>query len=75
MGAAGLGASVVFSNNQEEHLILEAKPKIGGRIGCFHFGGRLEDLGAAFLHYPYDNNIFHKWAERLGVKQLEANVE
>ena len=73
MGAAGLGTSVVLSNEEEEHLILEGKEKIGGRIKSFTFGGRREDEGAAYLHYPYDGNIFHRWAEKLGIKQLEAN--
>ena len=39
MGAAGLGASVFLDKKGENHLILEAKNRIGGRINSFQFNG------------------------------------
>lgn len=39
MGAAGLGASVFLNKKGENHLIIEANDRIGGRINSFQFNG------------------------------------
>ena len=73
MGAAGLGASVFLDKKGENHLILEAKNRIGGRINSFQFNGNTQDEGAGYIHEPYSGNWFHDYAAYYNVGQVAAN--
>ena len=49
-GISGIGSSVAFSNNNVEHIIIEARNRTGGRITSTEFDGVTVQLGANYLH-------------------------
>lgn len=55
-GTAGIAASVALKAKNVEHIILEAKSALGGRIASGTINGVTVDLGASFVHYPLTDN-------------------
>ena len=51
-GISGIGASTILTDNNKKHLIIEARDRIGGRIGKGNFSGITIDIGANFIHSP-----------------------
>jgi monoamine oxidase len=49
---SGIGASTILTDNNKKHLIIEARDRIGGRIGKGNFSGITIDIGANFIHSP-----------------------
>lgn len=42
-GISGIGASQTFTKSNAQHLIIEARDRIGGRIKAFTFAGTTQD--------------------------------
>jgi cation diffusion facilitator CzcD-associated flavoprotein CzcO len=50
-GISGIAASLTLTNAKAQHLLIEARDRIGGRISSFTFAGTTQDQGASYLHY------------------------
>lgn len=74
-GISGIAASLTLTNAGAQHLLIEAKDRIGGRIKAFSFGGTTQDEGASYLQYPYDGDPIHTLANKFKVGQIPANFE
>lgn len=61
-GISGIAASLTLTNANAQHLLIEARDRIGGRIKPFTFAGTTQDLGAGYLQYPYDGNPINNLA-------------
>ena len=72
-GMAGLGASQKLTQANEPHLMIEAGASIGGRIAAGTFNGATVDIGATFLHYPYDHGPLHNYRNQMGIGTIDAN--
>ena len=59
-GTAGIAASKTLSEHHINHLILEARSRIGGRIGTKKLGNLSVDTGATFVHNPIHTNAINK---------------
>jgi monoamine oxidase len=65
-GAAGLGASEFATEQQIEHIVLEASHRIGGRGLTEKLAGDIPiDLGCHWMHCARFNP-YVKWADKLG---------
>lgn len=74
-GIAGIGASMVLSNNSVAHLLLEARSRIGGRINSFDFANTTQEMGAAFVQFPRENNIIHPFISALKIAEVPVNFQ
>lgn len=58
-GASGIAAATkLFSNGFRNLIVLEAEPRIGGRIHTIPFGKNVLDMGAQWCHGERDNVVF-----------------
>lgn len=64
-GISGIGASLSLSKQGIEHIILEARDRIGGRILAKELDGVPVHLGASFVHSPHKNNKIAKIMEEM----------
>lgn len=60
-GASGIGASLNLSKKGIEHIILEARDRIGGRVAAQEIEGIPIQVGASFVHSPHRNHIIVKY--------------
>lgn len=74
-GIGGIAASLTLSDATSQHLLIEARDRIGGRVKPISFSGVTQDEGASYLHYPYDGNLLHTMAERLNIGQIPAKFD
>ena len=72
-GASGIGASVALKAKNTEHIILEARSAMGGRIASGTINGVTVDLGASFVHYPLTQNSINSLVETMGWAKVLAN--
>ncbi|KAI8987175.1 hypothetical protein BDB01DRAFT_784883 [Pilobolus umbonatus] len=67
-GAAGVSAGKTLTDsNQEDFILLEAQPSIGGRVSHRAFGNNHIELGANWIYGKGDNPIY-KLAVKYGLK-------
>lgn len=74
-GISGIATSLTLTNAKAQHLLIEARDRIGGRIKSFSFAGTTQDEGASYLHYPYDANPLHTLAKKFNVGQIPAKFD
>lgn len=74
-GLAGLGASVKLSANNANHLLIEARDRVGGRVKAFSFAGVTQEEGPSFVHYPYDSNPIHGFIREFKIDTIPANFD
>ena len=55
-GIAGLAAAEKLHKHHRV-IVLEARPRIGGRIHTMNIGGEIVDLGATWIHGIHDNPV------------------
>ena len=73
-GWAGLTLANALRNAGVDHVLLEARDRIGGRAYTADLGGVPIDLGCSFIHEPIGNPMA-RFADQAGVGRLSANVE
>lgn len=73
-GAAGIAASVTLKSKNVEHIILEARSKLGGRIASGTLNGVTVDLGASFVHNPLTDNSINTLVESMGWGKIMGNT-
>ncbi len=56
-GISGIGSSDVLTKDNVEHIIIEGRDRIGGRITPQLFDGVKIELGAAFIHHTNKGNL------------------
>ena len=54
-GAAGIGAAEFLHNQGIDFLLIEARPRLGGRISMANIGGYGVELGANWIHGQHNN--------------------
>lgn len=73
-GLGGIGVSEILTRNSVQHLMIEAKDRVGGRLKSFQFAGTTQDEGASYVHYPYDNNnLLHAFVTSEKLDVIDAN--
>ncbi len=65
-GISGIGASLQLSKHQVEHIILEGRSNIGGRIASKILDGVEIQLGANFVTEPNNNNKIAELIKEMG---------
>src|SRR3954447_21117250 len=71
-GWAGLTAANALRNAGVDHVLLEARSRIGGRAEPAQLDGVPVDLGCSWNHQPYNGNPMAKFADQAGVKRMNA---
>src|SRR3954447_8357109 len=74
-GWAGLTLANALRNAGVEHVLLEARDRIGGRAHTADLDGVPVDLGCSWIHQPYGGNPMAKFADQAGVRRMNADVE
>lgn len=69
-GVAGLSAARALKNQGAEVVVLEAKPRIGGRLFTDFTLGPPFEVGAGWIHGPTPDNPVVALAEAVGAKTL-----
>ena len=65
-GAAGIGAAKKLRKAGVDALMIEARPRLGGRAHTIDAGGYALDLGCGWLHSA-DRNPWTDIARKLGI--------
>src|SRR5262245_10505901 len=73
-GWAGLTAANALRNAGVEHVLLEARDRIGGRAHTVDLDGVPVDLGCSWIHDPIGNPMT-TFAEQVGVARRTADLE
>uniref|UniRef100_A0A6P7GHY5 Spermine oxidase-like isoform X2 n=1 Tax=Diabrotica virgifera virgifera TaxID=50390 RepID=A0A6P7GHY5_DIAVI len=74
-GASGLAAGVrLLENDIDDFMILEAEPRIGGRVKTVNFDGANVDLGATYCD-GQKGNIIYEDLQRKNLLDLLESVE
>jgi polyamine oxidase len=73
-GIAGLACARALGRQGRQVLILEARPRLGGRIHSAPFHGGPVDLGASWIHGRKRNPIV-QLAEQAGVRLVRTDYE
>jgi monoamine oxidase len=73
-GWAGLTLANALRNAGVEHVLLEARSRIGGRAHTVDVGGVPIDLGCSWIHEPVGNPLT-QFAEQAGVARRNADIE
>ena len=73
-GMAGIAAARTLKDAGHEVLVIEARPRIGGRIWTSKILGTPLDLGASWIHEPKGNPI-NKLAKKYNVKTLASDYD
>lgn len=74
-GIAGVAASWQLSSAGIDHIILESRERIGGRIAEQYFQGKAVHTGASFTHCPDENNRVAQLVREWGWKTVPAGYE
>src|SRR3954453_22385186 len=74
-GWAGLTLANALRNAGVDHVLLEARDRIGGRAHTAQLDGVPIDLGCSWIHQPYNGNPMAKFADQAGVRRMNADVE
>lgn len=75
-GISGIGASMHLAKEGIEHLILEGRDRIGGRIHTEQYEGMPIHLGASFVHSPHkQENKIAEMVKKLHWKTIPANFD
>lgn len=69
-GISGIAASLSLSRLGVEHIVLEARSRIGGRMLTKEFDGVPLHLGANFIYFPHKNNKIAELAKEINVKTV-----
>lgn len=72
-GISGIGASSILSKAKCDHIILESRDRIGGRIYSKKLDGATIDIGASFVHNPLHNNLIKKVMDDFHWKSKSAD--
>jgi monoamine oxidase len=73
-GWAGLTLANALGNAGIEHVVLEARGRIGGRAHTVDVGGVPIDMGCSWIHEP-GGNPMTRFAEQAGVGRRNADIE
>jgi polyamine oxidase len=73
-GWAGLTAANALRNAGVDHVVLEARNRVGGRAHTVDLDGIPVDLGCSWIHGPIGNPMF-QFAKQAGVGNRSGNVE
>lgn len=71
-GIAGIGAAWELTKAGVDHIVLESRDRIGGRITEKKFDGTTIALGASYLHNPNEANMVRRLLEEWQWKTLPA---
>src|SRR4051794_40214734 len=74
-GWAGLTLANALRNAGVDHVLLEARDRIGGRAHTAELDGVPVDLGCSWIHQPYKGNPMARFADQAGVRRINADVE
>ena len=66
-GIAGLTVANALHHAGVECVVLEARPRVGGRLHTVDMAGRPVDLGGSWLHHPSGNPL-RRFAREAGVE-------
>jgi monoamine oxidase len=73
-GVAGIATSKTLSDHGHEHLILEGRRRIGGRIEAGDLSGTKVDLGATFVHNPSQKNMIYELIQNISWPTVPAHM-
>lgn len=65
-GIAGIGASNSLCSRGIEHVLLESRERIGGRILTADLEGVGLDMGAMVVHHPHEDNSIQQLMDSIG---------
>lgn len=72
-GISGAGASWELSKAGINHIILESRDRIGGRIAEAAFEANMVPLGAAFVHNIDQNNRIAQLVSQWGFSTIQVD--
>ncbi|HYH62231.1 MAG TPA: FAD-dependent oxidoreductase, partial [Solirubrobacterales bacterium] len=73
-GWAGLTVANALRTAGVDHVVLEARDRVGGRARTVDLGGLPMDLGCSWIHQPIGNPMT-QWASAAGVGTMNGDVE
>jgi len=73
-GWAGLTLANALRTAGVDHVLLEARNRVGGRAHTVDLGGLPMDLGCSWIHQPIGNPMT-RWAGMAGVETMNGDVE
>lgn len=74
-GIAGLACARSLGRNGKRVLLLEARPRLGGRIHTTTVHGAKVDLGASWIHGGKKHNPIRQLADQAGAKLVRTDFE
>lgn len=71
-GMAGVAVANALTHAGVECVVLEARPRLGGRIRTVDVGGLKVDLGASWIHTPHGNPM-STLADQVGIGRVPGD--
>lgn len=72
-GMAGIGASRVLTQHKIDHLLVDSRDRIGGRVFSSTFDGVIVEEGASFVHCPhYQGHLVSEFISKNSIPVIKA---